>query len=190
LTQSRPQCDLRRAYGVEDTTAATEDLHMGIQAERFDSGIGNIQSDHAQLEFTLTKQDIDKIKQVPTAQLREFGFPNAQDLLETIDAKQVDSSHYLAKIRPIKPILPGAKTGDKHPGGDTPGNPGDWLPDPEDILDLSDEAKEALKTALAIAVIVGVVGICISNPALIPAAARAFSVVAPAIAPRAMQFAR
>ncbi len=134
---------------------------------------------------------MDRIKQVPTSQLRDLGFTDSNDLLDSFNLKQIDSGHYLGKINPIKPIFPGAKGGDKHPGGDTPGNPGgDWLPDPDDILDLSDEAKEALKTALAIAVVVGIVGICISNPALVPAAARALSVLGPALAPRAMQFAR
>lgn len=167
---------------------------MGIQTEKFDQkfehGVGQAKVDSESLQFTLTKQDIDRIKHVPNSQLRDYGFTDANDLLDTFSLQQTDSGKYMAKVNPIKPIFPSGKGGDKHPGGDTPGNPsGDWLPDPQDILDLSDEAKEALKTALAIAVIVGVVGICVSNPALIPAAARALGVLGPALAPRAMQFA-
>ncbi|MBA3858985.1 MAG: hypothetical protein C0507_18930 [Cyanobacteria bacterium PR.3.49] len=164
---------------------------MAAQLEHFEGISGAPGAEQKPLEFTITKEDIERIKQTPTSQLRDFGFSNADDLLDSIGMKQVGSERYLAKINPIKPILPGGKGGDKHPGGDTPGNPGgDWLPDPEDILDLSDEAKEALKTALAVAFVIGVVGICVSNPALLPAAARALSVLGPALAPRAMQFAR
>jgi hypothetical protein len=164
---------------------------MGIQAEAIESGHGKPQFEEKPLEFTLTKDDLARIKQVPASQLRDLGFADATDLLDSFSLKQTNTGNFLGKISPIKPIIPGGKGGDKHPGGDTPGNPGgDWLPDPDDILDLSDEAKEALKTALAIAVIVGVVGICISNPALMPAAARTLSVLGPALAPRAMQFAR
>ena len=164
---------------------------MATRAEGFEGNLGSLQAAQKPLEFTITKDDVERIKQTPTSQLRDFGFSNADDLLDSIGMKQIGADKYLAKVNPIKPILPGGKGGDKHPGGDTPGNPGgDWLPDPEDILDLSDEAKEALKTALAVAFVIGVVGICVSNPALLPAAARALSILGPALAPRAMQFAR
>jgi hypothetical protein len=164
---------------------------MGAKMEAFEGGRGQLQFESKPLEFTITKADIESVKHLPTQQLRDLGFADANDLLDNLHLKQTDSQHFLGKINPIKPILPIGKGGDKHPGGDTPGNPGgDWLPDPEDILDLSDEAKEALKTALAIAVVVGIVGVCVSNPALLPAAARAISILGPALAPRAMQFAR
>lgn len=164
---------------------------MATRMEHIEGNAAASRTEQKPLEFTLTKEDIERIRQTPTTQLRDFGFSNADDLLDSIGMTQISSEKYLAKVNPIKPILPGGKGGDKHPGGDTPGNPGgDWLPDPEDSLDLSDEAKEALKTALAVAVVIGVVGICVSNPALLPAAARALSVLGPALAPRAMQFAR
>lgn len=164
---------------------------MGMRAEQLEGVQGKIQLEQKPLEFTLTKDDLERIKQVPATQLRDFGFSDSKELLDTFNLKQGDAGNYLGKITPIKPIFPSGKGGDKHPGGDKPSNSGDdWLPDPEDILDLSDEAKEALKTALAIAVVVGIVGTCISNPALMPAAARAISVLGPAFAPRAMQFAR
>ncbi|MCC7530904.1 MAG: hypothetical protein IT342_20450 [Candidatus Melainabacteria bacterium] len=164
---------------------------MATRTEHIEAGLGESQSKQQAIEFTLTKEDIDRIKHTPTSQLRDFGFSSADDLLDSVSLRQISAEKYLAKINPIKPILPGGKGGDKHPGGDSPGNPGgDWLPDPEDILDLSDEAKEALKTALAVAFVIGVVGICVSNPALLPAAARAISVLGPALAPRAMHFAR
>lgn len=162
---------------------------MGMRAaETFGDNV-NVTSD--QIQVTLTQADIDRIKQVPSSQLEDLGFNNADDLLGSLDLTKDMSGKFHASIRPVKPVLPGKKHGDKHPGGDQPGNPGlDWLPDPEDILDLSDEAKEALKAALAVAVIIAVVGICVSNPALIPMAVRGISVLAPAIAPRAVQFAR
>lgn len=160
---------------------------MGITAEHFEGTLGKAQHEPAALEITLTKQDIDRIKHVPSAQLRDFGFANADELLDSLHVHQTDSTHYMGKIDPIKPIFKIPKLGDKAP--DDKPDPHDWLPDPKEVLDLSEEAKEALKAALALAVIVGVVGICASNPELIPAAARAFSVLGPALAPRAMQLA-
>lgn len=164
---------------------------MGIQAELFEGSHGKLQFEQKPLEFTLTKSDLERIKHVPTSQLNDLGFADANDLLDTFNLKQINSGQFLGKVSPIKPIVPIGKGGDKHPGGDTPGNTGnDWLPNPEDVLDLSDEAKEALKAALALAIIVGIVGVCVSNPALLPAAARAISILGPALAPRALQLAR
>jgi hypothetical protein len=162
---------------------------MSARIEVFEGSHGHLQFEQKPLEFTITKSDVDRVKHIPKEQLKDLGFADASDLLDNLHLKQVDGDHYMGKINPIKPIIPMGKGGDKHPGGDNPGKP-DWIPNPEDILDLSDEAKEALKAALAIAVVVGVVGICISNPALFPAAARAISILGPALAPRMMQFAR
>ena len=164
---------------------------MDMLVQPFDGNHGTLKFDQKPLEFVLTKDELDRIKHIPNSQLLDLGFADANDLLESIHLKQTNSGQFLGKVNPIKPIIPSGKGGDKHPGGDTPGNTGnDWLPNPEDILDLSDEAKEALKAALALAVIVGVVGVCVSNPALLPAAARAISILGPALAPRALQFAR
>lgn len=142
------------------------------------------------LSLVLSKDDINLIKKVPTSTLKQFGFTSSEDLLDTLGPNANGDCQYLMKIRKVPIIFPGQKGGDKNPEDkDQPTNPTDWLPNPEELLDLSEEAKEALKMAFAVALVVGVVGICVSNPALLPAAARAISIIAPAFAPRAMNFA-
>ncbi|MBC7998426.1 MAG: hypothetical protein IAF58_10805 [Leptolyngbya sp.] len=142
------------------------------------------------LSLVLSKDDIALLKKTPASTLKEFGFASSEDLLNTLGPNANGDCQYLMKIRKVPIILPGQKGGDKNPEDkDKPTDPNDWLPNPEELLDLSEEAKEALKMALAVVCVLGVVGICASNPALIPAAARAISIIAPAFAPRAMNFA-
>lgn len=142
------------------------------------------------LSLVLSKDDIALLKKTPVSTLKEFGFASSEDLLNTLGPNANGDCQYLTKIRKVPIVFPGKKGGDKNPEDkNKPTDPTDWLPDPEDLLDLSDEAKEALKMALAVVCVLGVVGVCASNPALIPAAVRAISIIAPAFAPRAMNFA-
>lgn len=136
------------------------------------------------LSVILSKKEIDTLKQIPQTDLARFGFTSADQLLDGLKLKSDGAGHYMSRINPIKPIFPGGKTGDRHPGGKSQdGNDsGDGF-DIEDLLDLSDEAKELLKTALAVAAVAAIIGVCATQPGLFPAAVRAISIFGPRLAP-------
>ena len=75
---------------------------MGIQAELFEGSHGKLQFEQKPLEFTLTKSDLERIKHVPTSQLNDLGFADANDLLDTFNLKQINSGQFLGKVEKVE----------------------------------------------------------------------------------------